>query len=229
MTPQQKAGILIDHLSRSFGTMYTPRRSSRASPPIEFFHRLTFERNTNPTQPRTTTMILRSQEDEEEVGSEAASPFRDDDGFIRQEAPRAAPGNKDLSVAEDVITEWMWVITSIRKSSRIRGTRQDRSFIQRIVATHDQGSVPLLYLEAMMFPSIFWKLAEPDGGFLGAIPSPLLTNVNARTAGVEVASLADHANIRLTMPGSTAASDPRFLSFTFDAVANASMEIKMHE
>ena len=48
-------------------------------------------------------MILRSQEDEEEVGSEAASPFRDDDGFIRQEAPRAAPGNKDLSVAEDVI------------------------------------------------------------------------------------------------------------------------------
>ena len=46
-------------------------------------------------------------------------------------------------------------------------------FLQSIVARIPHKSVPLLYLEALLFPSIFWK-QESDGASVGALPSLLL-------------------------------------------------------
>ena len=61
----------------------------------------------------------------------------------------------------------------VRKNAQIKGSRAQQAFLQRFVATTLGMCVPLVYAEAVLFNSIFWK-GLPTGDLLGAIPSALL-------------------------------------------------------
>ena len=65
-----------------------------------------------------------------------------------------------------------------RKKHQIRGSRKQKFFIQKLCAISKGTSVPLVYAEAMLFPSIFWKASDDMNSLVGAIPTPLLNEKN---------------------------------------------------
>jgi predicted GIY-YIG superfamily endonuclease len=112
----------------------------------------------------------------------------------------------------------------VRRQSRLQASRRERNFMERVVSKKDLGTVPLVYLEGVLFPSIFWRLPHSsDGGILGSIPTPLFCQHDTRKQ-FGVASMADHAKMRLKSVGNTASTSPDFLAFTFDTLANGAVE-----
>ena len=61
-----------------------------------------------------------------------------------------------------------------RRNHRIQGYSRQKNFLQRIAATSVGVSHPLLYMEASLFPSLFW-LEVKDGAMAGALPSCIYT------------------------------------------------------
>ena len=106
-----------------------------------------------------------------------------------------------------------------RKHAKLTGTRQQRGFLQRIVATAQGQSIPLLYPEAMLFPSIFWKDAAPDQSILGAIPCSLMANDTfLRRHGL--ATIGEHMKNRIKNPSLLTSMDERYLCYAFDSMVN---------
>ena len=62
-----------------------------------------------------------------------------------------------------------------RKNVRLDGSRNERSFLQRIVSGHTGVSVPLVYAEGMLFPSLFFAENSYDGALLGAFPTVMIS------------------------------------------------------
>ncbi|KAF4699456.1 hypothetical protein FOZ62_024538, partial [Perkinsus olseni] len=92
------------------------------------------------------------------------------------------------------------------------------SFFQRITARFAGASIPLLYPEGMLFPSIFWK-SLPDGTVVGALPHCLWNTPSAcKKAGF--ADLADHIRTRILDPTLLTSTDPRVIQFYFDSLFN---------
>lgn len=92
------------------------------------------------------------------------------------------------------------------------------AFFQRLTARFAGASIPLLYPEGMLFPSIFWK-SLANGTVIGALPH-CLWNSPAACKKVGYASLDDHIRIRLTDPTLLTSTDPRAIQFYFDALFN---------
>ena len=110
----------------------------------------------------------------------------------------------------------------VRTRSQLRGTIFQRNFLQSIAARSCTNTVPLAYPEAMLFPSIFWKDGDRNGGFLGAIPAPVL---GQKTTSVRnnIASMADHARVRLKTASSTSSTSYQYLCYMFDCLANTTL------
>ena len=89
--------------------------------------------------------------------------------------------------------------------------------IQKLCSTVNCESIPLVYPEGMLFPSIFWKSAKDNCSILGAIPSSLL-NSNINKDGF--ASIQQHIRTRLTCPSNAMNSDPRYITHCYDIMAN---------
>ena len=84
-----------------------------------------------------------------------------------------------------------------RRNHDIKGSSKHKFFLQKIHATSDGESIPLLYPESMLFPSIF-PFCDPDGmPSLGCIPAPLLSS-SIQKYGFE--SIPQHTRTRLTVP-----------------------------
>ena len=112
----------------------------------------------------------------------------------------------------------------VRRKTRLQASKTELNLIERVVSQKDVGSVPLVYLEGVLFPSIFWRLSDSsDSGILGSIPTVLFCQNRTRKA-YGIASLADHAKTRLKSIESTASTSPQYLSFLFDSLANAAVE-----
>jgi len=108
-----------------------------------------------------------------------------------------------------------------RTGSKITGTKKNNNMLQRIVSVTEGYCVPLLYPEAMLFPSIFWH-GTNGGEILGAIPSGLLAD-NKYLAQVGIASISDHVRMRLMNSNLSTSTDPRYVSWMFDSVLNLSL------
>ena len=78
-------------------------------------------------------------------------------------------------------------------------------------------SIPLLYPEGMLFPSIHWKLANDKCFIVGAIPSSLL-HENCEQDGF--CSIQKHIRTRLKNPSNTTSTDPRYICHCYDVMAN---------
>jgi hypothetical protein len=78
-----------------------------------------------------------------------------------------------------------------------------------------------VYLEEMMFPSIFWK-DTMDSWLIGAIPSSLLTDSRqCRKHGF--VSVADHLRSKIKNPSLRMSSDPHYIFHAFDYFANINL------
>ena len=106
----------------------------------------------------------------------------------------------------------------VRRNATLTPSRAAKGFLERIVATSDGSSIPLLYPEAMLFPSIFWNQKQ-DGSYDGAIPIGLWKSASdANSFGF--AGIEDHMRCRLKNPSLQCSTDPRYIYFAFDSVNN---------
>ena len=104
-----------------------------------------------------------------------------------------------------------------RSQHQIRGSSKHKYFVQGIVATSFGKSASLLYPEAMVFPSSYWKMADRSGTIVGAIPSSLLTE-NTKRDGFRIIA----QNVRSRLSTCTFASDayPIYQVYFFYIVSN---------
>jgi len=80
-------------------------------------------------------------------------------------------------------------------------------------------SIPLVYPEAMLFPSLFWKDDGVGESILGSMPAALLMHSHFLSQ-YGFASLVLHWRSRLTNYAFGASSDFQYICYAFDALAN---------
>ena len=104
-----------------------------------------------------------------------------------------------------------------RKLHEIKGSRYVNCNFQKICSVAKCKSIPLLYPEGMIFPSLHWKSAKDDCSIAGAIPSSLLNEFMSKEG---FAPIQQHVRTRLTSPSNAMNSDPRYISHCYDVMAN---------
>ena len=103
---------------------------------------------------------------------------------------------KEIRVSGHVILNQCGSLLS-RTNDDIKGSSKHKFFLQKIHSSFDGESIPLLYPESMLFPSIF-PFPDPNGNTsVGSIPAPLLSKFMEKR-GFE--SIPQHIRTRLTTP-----------------------------
>ena len=105
-----------------------------------------------------------------------------------------------------------------RGKYKMRGWNSQRHFLQRICATTMGDSIPLLYPEGMIFPSIFYANAPDDSSILGAIPSSLLNDSNKNQHWF--ATVMEQSRSRLTSVSIATSTNPRYCCYCYDKAVN---------
>ena len=105
-----------------------------------------------------------------------------------------------------------------RSNVPIWSTDHHRNFLQSIVTKIPGLSVPLLYPEGLLFPTIFWS-QNKDGSFNGAIPSFMFQS-DQDNKRFGFATLQDHLWYRLTNGTLQTSSNLHYASFAFDIKMN---------
>ena len=100
-------------------------------------------------------------------------------------------------------------------------TNAHKNFLQSIVSRIPNTSVPLLYPEALLFPSIFWK-QDQHGTSIGALPSFLLQS-DKQNIKAGFATVSDHLWCRLTNGSLLTSTNLNYASLAFDLKMNAEM------
>ena len=107
----------------------------------------------------------------------------------------------------------------VRQNDKLKGSKNQQFFLQRLVLTTPGRSIPLLYPEGMLFPSIFWKDSVDDGSVIGAIPSGLLAHdTTLKKHGI--ASIQSHVQSRITNTSIPTSSSVPYLCHAFDKMIN---------
>ena len=106
----------------------------------------------------------------------------------------------------------------IRKDNKLTMSRKHTHWLQSIISNGGRKSVPLLYPEGTIFPSLFWY-QRTDGSIPGALPTAFL-NDNATLAKMNVATLHDHARTRIMDCSLLASTDISYCLYSFDACMN---------
>ena len=104
-----------------------------------------------------------------------------------------------------------------RKNHELKASTKQKFFLQKICSTSNGISIPLLYPEAMLFPSIYWKSADDKCSLVGAVPAPLLTD-GIKKYGFE--ELPTHIRGNLTSPLFATNTNPRYTAFCYDIHVN---------
>ncbi len=105
-----------------------------------------------------------------------------------------------------------------RKHGKLMGTTRQRNFLEKIVANTTGYTVPLLYPEAMLFPSLFWK-GTNDGAVIGSLPCGLLAD-DAFLRSYGFAGVAEHMRCRVKNSSMLSSTDYRYIYYAFDWIAN---------
>ena len=127
--------------------------------------------------------------------------------------------NEKLSVSGHVLLNQCGSLLTRRKH-KLNGSSKHKYFLQRICASTIGISVPLVYPEGMMFPSIFWNSADCHGSLAGAIPSSLLME---KITSRGFASLPQHVRTRMTSSSAATGTDSRYIAFSYDMLTNLSV------
>eukprot|EP00957_Ditylum_brightwellii_P174550 13290711-Ditylum_brightwellii.AAC.1 len=74
-------------------------------------------------------------------------------------------------------------------------------------------SIPLVYPEGMLFPSIFWNAADSYGSISGIIPSSLLVE---KISSYGFATVAQHVQSRLASSSIATSTDQQYIVYCYD-------------
>ena len=107
-----------------------------------------------------------------------------------------------------------------RSNHRICGYNKQRNFLQRISTTTPGDSIPLLYPEGMLFPSISYRMVPNDGSIAGSIPSALL---NGQQNLYGFALIYDHIQSRLASPSYATSTNLSYVSFCYNIPTNLTL------
>ena len=142
--------------------------------------------------------------------------------------PTTLAGDEPFQVIEDV-NKYHYVNGHVimnqcgsllnRNDKEIIGYRSQKYFLQRLASVCTKMTIPLLYVEGMLFPSIFWSMVPGSGAILGSIPSGLLTTNTSHG----FASMKSHARCRLTLPGTCTSTNPSYVAFVYDILTNLTL------
>ena len=95
---------------------------------------------------------------------------------------------------------------------------QSLRFLQHICAITPNSSIPLLYPEATLFPSIFW--CAKSNTMCGAIPATMYSAMRNRTQPGQLASIQDHLLVRLQDDSLLTSHDQLYVQWAFDVLIN---------
>ncbi|MHA7927462.1 MAG: GIY-YIG nuclease family protein [Marinobacter sp.] len=110
----------------------------------------------------------------------------------------------------------------IRRHKKLLGSKASRHFLQRLVATSERfGSVPLMYPEGVLFPTIFW-MDMIDSSVVGSIPVCCLSDKQTLNE-FGLASLFEHYRTRSLDPTIPTFTDVNYLGFAWDCAGNIGM------
>ena len=104
-----------------------------------------------------------------------------------------------------------------RQKHELKGSSKHHFFLQRIVATSEGSSIPLMYPEGILFPSIHWKFANDNCFILGCIPAPFLSE-SIESQGF--ASIRSHIKCRVTNVSSSTRTNTNYISHCYDMLNN---------
>ena len=104
-----------------------------------------------------------------------------------------------------------------RKKHQIKGSSRHHFFLQKLVASSHGSTIPLMYPEVVLFPSIHWCMAHDNCSILGCIPAPLLTEYSSCS---KFASIHSHIRSRLTNPSCATSTDTRYIAHCYDILTN---------
>ena len=107
-----------------------------------------------------------------------------------------------------------------RHNKDIVGYKNQKNFIQRLASTTVGDSIPLLYPEAMLFPSIFYMMDTNSCSFPGALPAGLLAK-SSSNFGFE--KPLRHIQTRVLTSSSCTSTNPRYVPFLWDILSNLSL------
>lgn len=109
----------------------------------------------------------------------------------------------------------------IQQNHQLKGTKYQQAFLQQIVSTSKGHAVPLVYPEAMLMPSIFWR-DTADGSLVGALPAAVMAS-KAECKVFGIASMQEHIQSQLTNPSLRCSTDPHYIFYAYDCVANINL------
>lgn len=125
---------------------------------------------------------------------------------------------KGMKVSGHVIMNKCCCLLS-RKEKDIICYKYQKHILQRIASVTNDKTVPLLYPESMLSPSIFWIMVPNCGDIYGSIPSGLLVQSGRH----RFASMKSHVRCRLRLPGSSTSTNPSYISFMYDILVNLTL------
>jgi predicted GIY-YIG superfamily endonuclease len=137
---------------------------------------------------------------------------------VREADPHGKGAYHDITISGHTIMNQNGTLLS-RKRNQIKGSKKQKFFLQKICSTSKGTSIPLLYPEATMFPSIYYAMADDNCSIIGAIPSSLLSE---NTSKFGFASIPTHVRSRLTSSSSSTSSDYQYTSYCYDKLTNLS-------
>ena len=94
----------------------------------------------------------------------------------------------------------------VHHGRRLMGNCGECGFLQQIAVTSCCMSVLLIYLEGMIFPSIYWHV-NVDRSLLRALPSPLMDE-QKHTSQFGFAGVMEHTRARLQNLSLLSSTDP---------------------
>uniref|UniRef100_UPI00358E8AEA uncharacterized protein n=1 Tax=Myxine glutinosa TaxID=7769 RepID=UPI00358E8AEA len=114
-----------------------------------------------------------------------------------------------------VLNDYLRVMT--RASYARKPAVATQQVLQHICAVTPGDTIPLLYPEGVLFPTIFWSSVGQS--IIGALPSALYTKLERRHGG-QTATLQDHMCVRLRDNSLLTSHDCEYLQWTFDVLLN---------
>lgn len=112
----------------------------------------------------------------------------------------------------------------VRRNFKLRMSKRNSAFYQRIVAKEKSKTISLVYGEAMLFPDIFWYSKE-DGSIPGALPTALWSDCSTLES-LGIASMRNHARTRIHNPSLLCSTDTRYHFLQFDMLLNLGLRGK---
>ena len=170
---------------------------------------------------------------EPELAEDDLEVYNEDPPVPAVAIPTTIAGNRPLHIRANITGESIHEIPGhvllngcgtllVRRSQRLNGNRTQQNFVQKLAATTEGVTIPVMFMEGALFPSIFWAASNDNASILGAIPSCLFAQPTTVSAW-GVASMRDHTRSRITCADSLAGTDPRYYAFMFDVMANVAL------